>query len=106
MKNIVTLLCVLGMSSQVALADTAGNKKASSMKMPTMTAEQRQKMADAHDKMAACLRSDKPLGDCREEMMKACKEGMGKDGCPMMGQRGMHQGHMMHSDESSSTPTQ
>ena len=82
------------------------NKMVSSMKMPVMTVEQRQKMADGHEKMAVCLRSEKAISDCHEEMMKACKEDMGKDGCPMMGGKGMHHGHMKHSDESSSTPTQ
>ena len=98
-------LCFLGLSGHMALADDMGTK-ASSMKMPTMTTEQRQKMADAHEKMAVCLRSEKAISDCHEEMMKACKEDMGKDGCPMMGGKGMHHGHMKHSDESSSTPTQ
>lgn len=55
------------------------------------TKEDRQKMADVHTKMAQCLNSDKPLSDCRKEMMDSC-QGMGKDGCPMMGM-----GHMMDS---------
>lgn len=37
---------------------------------PPLTKEQRQKMADVHEKMAACLRSDKPIEDCHAEMMK------------------------------------
>src|ERR1035437_9355343 len=92
MKNVAMFLCILGMSAQMALADTAG-KKDSSMRMPTMTTEQRQKMAVTHEKMAACLRSDKPISDCHEEMRKACKETSGKDGCPMMGGK---MGHGMH----------
>lgn len=50
--------------------------------------ETREKMALVHEKMAACLRSDKPMTDCRGEMRKNCQEFMGKDGCPMMGQMG------------------
>ena len=50
-----------------------------------MTPEQRQNMAAAHDKMAACLRSEKPMTECRSEMMKSCKDMMGQGGCPMMG---------------------
>ena len=50
-----------------------------------MTPEQRQTMAAAHEKMAACLRSDRPLSECRNEMMQACHKMMGKEGCPMMG---------------------
>lgn len=60
---------------------------------PALTKEQRDKMATIHEKMAACLRSDKPIADCHKEAMQNCQEMMGKDGCPMMGGR-MH-GHMM-----------
>lgn len=101
MNKVVIFLCILGMSGQIALAD-GGRMK--SMKMPTLTAEQRQKMADAHEQMAVCLRSDKAISVCHEDMMKSCKEGMGKDGCPMMGAMGKHHGHMGmgHADESAS----
>ena len=58
---------------------------------PQMTKEQRNKMADAHEKMAACLRSNRELKDCHDEMMRACKDAMGPEGCPMMGP-----GHMQH----------
>jgi len=39
------------------------------------------------EEMAACLRSDKPIADCRNEAMKYHQQMMGlmgKDGCPMM----------------------
>jgi hypothetical protein len=52
--------------------------------------EVREKMAAAHDAMAACLRSDKSLADCRNEMQMTCKQLHGEEGCPMMG-TGMHQ---------------
>lgn len=35
------------------------------------SAETRAKMADAHDKMAACLRSTRPISECHAEMKKA-----------------------------------
>jgi len=89
------------MSGQLSFADDAG-KKTSTMKMPAMTTEQRQKMADAHETMATCLRSTKPFSDCHEEMMKTCKDSMGKEGCAMMGGKEMHGGHMMHHGESDS----
>lgn len=54
--------------------------------------EERQKMAEMHTKMAACLESDKPMSDCQSEMMKSCKEMMGKSGCPMMGEMGHMRG--------------
>ena len=56
---------------------------------PTMTREQRNKMADAHEKFAACLRSEKPVGDCHEDLKKSCEGTMGAE-CPMM--HGMHHG--------------
>ena len=107
MNIIVSFLFVVVLSGQVSLAGDMG-KQDSSMKMPPMTSEQRQKMADAHEKMATCLRTDKPLGDCHEEMMKSCQEGMGKDGCPMMGGKGkgMHHSRMMQSGGSESKSTQ
>lgn len=54
--------------------------------------EMRDQMAAVHQRMAACLRSDKPIAECREEMRQNCAKFMGKQGCPMMG--GM-QGRMM-----------
>lgn len=49
------------------------------------TKETRAKMATLHEQMAACLRSDKSMNDCRSEMMSACQKLMGDSGCPMMG---------------------
>jgi hypothetical protein len=49
------------------------------------TPEARQHMADVHQKMADCLRSERPLAECRTEMMSSCQEMMGEGGCPMMG---------------------
>ena len=50
------------------------------------TKEMRAKMASAHEKMAACLRTERPVADCRHEMMQSCKE-MGGPACGMMGDR-------------------
>ena len=58
---------------------------------PSPTKEMRQQMAAVHEKMAACLRSDRPFAECRDEMQKTCHDMMGEHGCPMMGM-GMH-GH-------------
>lgn len=52
--------------------------------------EMREKMAAAHDAMAACLRSDKSFTDCRNEMQSSCRQMHGEQGCPMMGM-GMHE---------------
>ena len=59
-----------------------------------LSQEQRAKMAELHEKMAACLRSDKPAPECHHEMFKSCSE-MSKSGeCPMMA--GMHHGPKGH----------
>lgn len=54
------------------------------------TKEMREKMATLHEQMAACLRSDNSIADCRVEMRKHCREMMGSQGCTrMMGTGGM-----------------
>ena len=65
------------------------------------TPEARQQMAAVHQKMADCLRSERPFAECRSEMMTSCKDMMGASGCPMMGSgpggMGPGTGHgMMH----------
>jgi hypothetical protein len=42
---------------------------------PAPTKEQRESMAQVHDKIAACLRSDKPIEECHAMMMQS-HEGM------------------------------
>jgi hypothetical protein len=58
---------------------------------PAPTAEQREQMAAAHQKMAECLRSDRPTSDCRADMMKNAHGMKGDMGCSMEcgGQHGM-----------------
>jgi len=60
---------------------------------PAPSKEMREKMAAMHERMAACLRSDRPVADCRKEMQQGCQAVMGKEGCPMTGM-GMHGGMM------------
>lgn len=70
---------------------TAFGADKTKVKAAQMTPEQRQSMATSHEKMAVCLRSDRPFEDCKKEMMESCKDMMGKDGCPMMDHMGkMH----------------
>ncbi|MDD4974515.1 MAG: hypothetical protein PHY93_09215 [Bacteriovorax sp.] len=80
MRTTITTLIIL-----IAFANTAafGVEKTKN-KMAEPTTEQRQSMAASHEKMAVCLRSDKPMEDCRKEMMQSCQDMMGKDGCAMM----------------------
>lgn len=53
--------------------------------MKTPTPEMRATMAAAHERMAACLRSEKPVADCHAAMQAQCSSMMGGQGCPMMG---------------------
>jgi hypothetical protein len=62
--------------------------------------ETREKMAVMHEKMAACLRSDKSIADCRNEMRAYCQQTPG--GCPVGPGMGMH-GPMNRPD--GTTPT-
>jgi hypothetical protein len=87
----ITSLILLSMMVGGIALGAEKTKSSPKAKTPEVTAEQRANMAAVHEKMAVCLRSDKPIGDCRKEMMQSCTEMMGKDGCPMMGQMGrMH----------------
>jgi hypothetical protein len=66
----------------------------------------RQKMAEAYQAMATCLRSTKPFEECRSEMWKNCQSLMGKEGCPMMGGGRMAPGMMGSSMMQNSQPNQ
>lgn len=84
MKTLKVSLCMVALFGGAAFA--AG---------PTaVTAEQRTKMAEVHDKMAACLRSERPLTDCHEEMKKSSQGMDAAQLCPM-GRMKHHQGEMM-----------
>jgi|SRR5882672_10415239 len=57
----------------IALLSAAGASLAAEpahMDRPAPSKEMRAKMASAHEQLAACLRSDRPIADCHEEMMK------------------------------------
>ena len=72
-----------GVACLLALAATAGvafSAESEHMDNQAPSKEMRAKMAAAHEQMAACLKSDKPIKECHEEMMK------------------MHDEHMMHMD--------
>ena len=101
MKRLAFVVCFLAMFGSFALgAESTSNPNGAKSKSP-MTLEQRQKMAGFHEKMAICLRSDRAMQECREEMMNGCKETMGKSGCPMMQEKmdpKMHHS-MMNDDE-------
>lgn len=76
-----------------AAAFAADAPPASTGAMPSK--EMREKMAVVHEQMAACLRSDKPIADCRTEAMQKCHQAMGQQGCQGMGMgHGMGMGNM------------
>jgi hypothetical protein len=79
---------VISVAGHNALAQTAAHPAEPSK-------QQREQMAVLHEKIAACLRSDKDIAACRDEMRSKCQEMMGEQGCPMMGM-GMHEGTMQH----------
>ncbi|OFZ55480.1 MAG: hypothetical protein A2428_06765 [Bdellovibrionales bacterium RIFOXYC1_FULL_54_43] len=81
------LLATLLLSSPALAAD-----KPAPSKETAPSAEVREKMAKNHEKMAACLRSDKPVQDCRKEMMETCRKD--KTACPAMGRMGRMNGKM------------
>ena len=85
MKKLLLSLCFVAALGSSAFGAESASKSVDAKKPPEFTTEQRHKMADLHNKMALCLRSDRPMLECRQEMMTGCKDTMGKDGCPMMG---------------------
>ncbi len=79
----------------------AGDPSAAAPAEPSK--EMRAKMATLHERMAACLRSDKSLADCRAEAMQFCQSSMGSQGCMGMGMgMGMHGG--MHTPPPENPP--
>lgn len=80
----------------------------------TPTKAMRERMATLHEQMAACLRSDKSISECRAQMQKHCQAMMGNQGCARMmgtgGMMGMGGGMMgtgkgMHGPMTSSPPS-
>jgi hypothetical protein len=78
-RSLHLLLPALVIASAGALA---AEPPATSTAAPTQ--DRRVKMAVMHEQMAACLRSDKPFAQCRQEMMQQCQAMMGQQ-CMNMG---------------------
>jgi hypothetical protein len=92
MKQILIFAVGAMLSFGAYAADKPATQKPQSGKKTEWTKEQRETMAKNHETMAACLRSDKPVSECHDEMMKHCTDA---DACPMMmGGKGMHRGMM------------
>ncbi len=87
---IATAVAAIGTSGLFA-ADTppaAAPPAAQSAPMsspPALSKEQREKLATVHEQMAACLRSERTLAECHDQMRQGCRAAMGSAGCPGMG---------------------
>ena len=73
MKMIPGIICLLALAATV---DVALATEPEHMDHPAVTKEMRAKMAAAHEQMAACLKSDRPMADCHADMMKLHEEFM------------------------------
>ena len=77
-KHVTHALCAAACMPLLAhAADTHSS-------MPAPSKEQREKMALVHEKIAACLRSERTIEDCHHEMQASHSEAMEKEHCPMM----------------------
>lgn len=82
-------------------APTGPLKRAPVPSLIASAKEMREKMATLHEEMAACLRSDKSMSECRSEMLKRCEAIMGSEDCRRMmgtgcGMKGMSFHHEHH----------
>ena len=93
MKSFLIVIAGICLSIGAHAADKEAGKPGPG-KTSELTKEQREAMAKAHEKMSACLRSDKAISICHDEMMSSCKA---NNACPMhamhghMGKQGMMQ---------------
>lgn len=93
MKRLMILLSGVMLSFGAYAADKGTTQKPAAGKaQQEWTKEQRETMAKNHEGMAACLRSDKSIAECHDEMMKNCQD---NNACPMKGRMGMHHHGMM-----------
>ena len=69
----LSITCATAVACGIALLSIAGASLATEpehMDRPPPSKEMRAKMASAHEQLAICLRSDRPIAECHEEMMK------------------------------------
>ncbi|MFM8312901.1 MAG: hypothetical protein ACKOA8_01310 [Deltaproteobacteria bacterium] len=106
--NYLVLVLLLAHGAVLNSALRADEKE---KKIPEMTQEQRsqhaemmEKMAEAHKKMAECLKSSKTTAECHEEWHKEMKETCPrvKEGhCPAMGGMKWHHSHPNYHEKQS-----
>ena len=85
------------LSLLISTSANAEEKEASAHSSNHMMAapEMKKEMADMHQKMADCLRTEKSMQDCHGEMMKDCQGAKASGHCSMMDGM-MKKGSMKH----------
>jgi len=81
-RSLTGILVLLAAATPALAAEPPANRAAA----PSQ--ELRDQMAAVHQRMASCLRSEKPIAECREEMRRNCAKFMGEQDCSMMGMGG------------------
>jgi hypothetical protein len=108
MTRNVTFARTAALACLLALAATAGTTYAAEpehMDHPAPTKEMRATMAAAHEQMAACLKSDRPIAECHAEMMKHHDEYMmHHEGMEQHEHDCMHQWHHDHDKAAADQP--
>lgn len=98
MKILKIAVVTAGMAINFSAWSSEGTRTPSSTEhhMNMDTPEMRQKMARMHELMASCLKSNRSMNECHQEMMQNCP--MMKEGkCEMHGMMGMGmKGHDHH----------
>lgn len=84
-KFLVCTSIVMILTSGAAGAAETKTEKTNPSKPQELSKAQREQMAILHEKMAQCLRSEKSLQECHQELRAQCQEMIGTEGCPMMG---------------------
>ena len=88
-KQKTSLLGLLILAVLTATSTLAAEPKEDRAKMITA----HEAMVKSHQEMVKCLKTNKPVQECHEELMKACEEHMDKGSC-MMGKKKHHrEGH-------------
>lgn len=83
-KSLLTLSLMTMICGTAAYAADTSKTNSDYPSHSQVSMETRQKMASLHEKMAACLRSDKTVSECRTEMRDSCQNMLGRENCQMM----------------------
>ncbi len=92
------LALILSLSLPTIVMAQTKNKASSSQMQTEQSPEMKKNMADMYQKMADCMKTDKSMDDCHQEVMKDCPVAKETGSCPLMdGMNGkMHHGKMNH----------